>query len=196
MSKRYDLPYIVDAHPLKGYHLFIEWSDGSQTIYDASPYFNKQKTLKYSSPDEFAKVGVNSQYLYWGDEDYIIMVDDIYDDSFPFLAIVNTSSQTIEFLSMAVIKDMAVFPIKNIKLIKAAVHGKELGKHHEPHVHIIYGNYNAPFKFDGTPISMALIDKRQFDGSMLKAIKKWITDPSNHAKIIAEWNKTNPEMPQ
>ena len=82
----YDYPGIVDASPLGGYKLLIDWSSGEQTIFDASSHMNAQRALLHRSPDEFNKVKVHPGFLYWGtDEDdpeaFMIMQDDIYDKS-------------------------------------------------------------------------------------------------------------------
>jgi len=186
-------PNIFDASPLGGYKLLIDWSSGEQTIFDASPCMTRSKALLYRSEEDFKKVQVHPHFLYWGDEDFIIMKDDVYELSFPYSAIVSPAGNPM-FLSIVQVENMTTFPIRKIALdIHVYVHGKDADRHKEPHIHIYLGveqTNSIPFKIDGLPISGMHPPNPPYSRKILRNIQRWIVN--NHEAIIVAWNKENP----
>jgi hypothetical protein len=188
----YDYPLLLGASHLGGYKFLIDWSTGEQTIVDISPFMSRHKALLYRSEELIKDVHVDPAFLYWGDEDFIIMNDDIYEESFPYSAIVSSGMTT--FLSMARVRDMSVFPHKRIASnLRVFVHGKDADRHKVPHVHIVYGQKDTrivPLTLDGVPVSGVTPANPPFTGKLLKLLRQWVL--SNQKAIITEWNKENP----
>jgi hypothetical protein len=79
----FQCPTIEHASPLEGYKLLISWSNGEQTIFDASKHMLAPTAMPFRSKSMFDKVQVDPILLYWGDEEFIIMQDEIYEQSLP-----------------------------------------------------------------------------------------------------------------
>ena len=192
MNNQYNYPSIVDAHHIGGFKLFIEWSTGEQSIFDASKHLLAPTGVEFRTESLFKQFHVDPHLLYWGDEDFVIMRDDIYECSFPYSAVV-TASGSITFLSMARINDMSKFPIEAFAPnIRAYVHGKDSDKHKVPHVHIKVSKDaigEVPFTFEGIPIQGITPVNPPFSGKVLKKIKEWVL--ANLPAIQAEWEKEN-----
>jgi hypothetical protein len=189
-------PVIINAYPLKDYNLFIEWSSGEQTIFDATEFLDAHSAVPFKSFDLFRQVKVDPHFLYWGDEEFIIMRDAIYDSSFPFSAIVTASG--LSFLSMSRVKVTTPFPIAKLAFsTRMFVHGNEANsKSHGVHVHVMLNNTidQFPFKLDGISAIPGLEPPNPlFSGKVRKAITKWISD--NLPEIVKEWNKENVDSP-
>jgi len=183
-------PIIIDAHNLGKYRLLIDWSSGEQSIIDITPWMNRGSGALYKSEERFKDFTVEPCIIYWGDRDFVMMQDDLYEESFPYSAIV-TSSGIQTFLSMSQIKNMTPFPMKNAPVIRAYTHADEIGKHKAPHVHIIIGNNDTSLLFDGSPAPNITPPDPPFNGKMMKRIRKWLLE--NRAKVIEMWNKENPQ---
>ena len=104
----YQYPCIESASHLHNYVLLIEWSSGEKSIFDASLNLSNPRGLLYRSIPLFKKFCVEDHYLYWGDEDFIIMRDDIYENSTP--CFISMSSGKVIFVSMSRIKTMSPYP--------------------------------------------------------------------------------------
>jgi hypothetical protein len=186
-------PSIEDVSYLDHYNLFVTFDNGEQRIYDASNQLNHSPYAQLYKPLDIFK-GFKFDYggVYWGsDEDFGIMHDDIYFNSFPFSAIVSESG-AIMSLSLAWVKNVTPFPIRRfVDTIRMYVHGRGEDRHHEPHVHVDFQNMRVPFKLDATPLANA--PNPPFAGNILKALKQWMSD--NLAKIAEVWNKENQDNP-
>jgi len=77
----YKYPCIVGASYLGDFKLLIEWSTSELCIFDASIHLRSGSGLLYRSEDLFKQFHVDDLLLYWGDEDFVIMRDDIYENS-------------------------------------------------------------------------------------------------------------------
>jgi len=184
----YKYPCIVGASYLGGFKLLIEWSTGEMCVFDASSHLRSGSGLLYRSEDLFKQFHFDDHLLYWGDEDFVIMRDDIYENSTP--CFVDESSNI--FLSMARVRGMSPFPINKMPNVRAYVHGKDADQHKIPHVHVSLGkgdNMELPFTFDGHPVSGISIPNPPFSGKVLKNIEEWIL--KNIELIMDEWKKEN-----
>ena len=126
--------------------------------------------------------------MYWGDEDFVIMRDDIYENSTPCFAYESSNI----FLAMARVRGMSPFPINKMSNVRAYVHGKDADQPKIPHVHVSLGkvdNMELSFTFDCNPISGIKVPNPPFSGKVMKNIKAWIL--KNLELIIDEWNKEN-----
>jgi len=182
-------PYIDDVSYLDKYNLFVTFKNGEQRIFDASNQMNSPTGQLYKPLDIFKDFKFDYGSIYWGDHDFDIMNDTLYDFSFPFSAVVS-SSGSIQSLSLAWVRDTTPFPIRNLVFsVRAYVHGRGEDRHHEPHVHIDFNNTRIPFKLDGSPLAEA--PNPPYTGKFLKKLKIWLHE--NLAKIVEYWNKENPK---
>jgi hypothetical protein len=83
MKLQQNAPYIEDVSYLDKYNLFVTFKDGEQCIYDASNQMKSVTGQLYKPLDKFKDFKFDYGSVYWGDHDFDIMHDTIYDFSFP-----------------------------------------------------------------------------------------------------------------
>jgi hypothetical protein len=123
--------------------------------------------------------------IYWGDEDYSIGYDTLYESSFPYSDIVSSvASATSVFRSFGrYLKVDRPFPMA------LYAHDESKCPHKTPHTHVKFDNQDVPFDFEGTCLLPA---GSPFKSKVTKSIKQLISD--NLALAVAEWNKENPTV--
>jgi hypothetical protein len=182
------IPGIKDISYLTGHDLFIRFTDGDERICDMSQFFSPQFSKQYYPISEFKKFTYTEDHIAWGDDDYTIGYDSLYNVSFPYSDLISVLSiQSISLGRIAMAGDSDPYPIS------LWAHDEMTCSHNDPHIHVVYGrpsssNKGIPFSFDGK----CLIDKNPFNSKVNKFIR--IMLKVNFLKSIQEWNKNNPSM--
>lgn len=76
-----DIPLIENVRYLRGYDLLIKFANGEERIVDMSESFEVPRALKYAPVSVFKNFSFNSDSVWWGDEDWIVGHDSIYNMS-------------------------------------------------------------------------------------------------------------------
>ena len=76
-----DIPLIEKVSFLRGHDLLVRFDNGEERIVDMSESFEVPAALKYAPPSVFKKFSFTKWYIAWGDEDYTVGHDSIYNMS-------------------------------------------------------------------------------------------------------------------
>jgi len=78
-----DIPLIENVRYLRGHDLVIKFANGEERVIDMSESFEVPATLKYAPVSVFKEFSFNSDSVWWGDEDWIVGHDSLYNMSIP-----------------------------------------------------------------------------------------------------------------
>jgi len=78
-----DIPLIENVRYLRGHDLVIKFANGEDRICDMSMFFASESSRRFYNLPVFKEVKFRPSFIYWGDEEYTIGVDSIYNMSIP-----------------------------------------------------------------------------------------------------------------
>jgi len=179
MKSDVEIPYITNVTFLRAHDLIIEFDNGEERIVDMTESFEVPAALKYAPPSQFKKFGFNKNSVWWGDEDWIVGRDSLYNTSFPISHF--TSSL---FMSMGIV-DHRTEPFEG--WIKVRGNEATTG-HKEPHAHVDYKDEEYLFALSGGLLKPA----PDLTKSTIDELDAWVT--KNRRIAVEEWNKWNPAL--
>jgi len=174
-----DYPFITGVFFLKGHDLLVMFDSGEERIVDMSDSFEVPAALKYAPPSEFKKFSFNKDSIWWGDEDWIVGHDSLYNMSTPVTQFASSS-----FLSMGVV-DHRKEPFEGW----IRINGNEgTTGHKEPHAHVEYEGKKFLFALCGG----LLVPEPTVSKSVIDMLDEWVQ--KNKKICVEEWNRWNPTL--
>ena len=174
-----EIPLIENVSFLRGHDLLVTFDNGEDRIVDMTESFEVPATLKYAPLSFFKKFSFNPHSIWWGDEDWIVGHDSIYNMSFPMSQFVSSI-----FLSMGVV-DHRTEPFEGwIKIYS----NEDRTGHKEPHAHVEYKDKKLLFALYGG----LLVPEPTVPSDVVSMLDEWFQ--KNRKIAIDEWNKWNPTL--
>ena len=155
--------------------------DEETTVRELLLFFNKEfNNLNHQQNEiEYKKINNDSslKYLYrLVYKNDLIFIFDLRMKIKNLVKIINSTNLTF-LLTIFIEKGGTVFNTKGMRFI---IHSKENGKHHLPHIHVIYNEFEVVISLDGHVLEGTLPKKK------LKIAKEIIED--NKQSLLLEWN--------